>query len=180
MKDDKDNVIQVDFVHQDGMDIGEFIEALQGSGPDIILESFACDYEEFLEDDLNISLEAYYENIDEEKLVLEKMIQKDNGVVWHYINNENGLLNIDHFYSIKEKIDDRFNGSRIELDKVLQIEDSIVIIFKGCEFKSNGLSLEDATICTLEELKNFKNEEFMNSLSEERRNYLKNLFEGLD
>ncbi|MGG2107681.1 hypothetical protein [Lysinibacillus pakistanensis] len=182
MKNDKNKVIQVDFAKKgqeqdEGIFIEELNEWLGVSGNEIDLEGFSCDYEGFIERDFKVSLEAYYQNVAEEKTALEKIIEREAGVVWHYINNANGLLKVTDFYSIKEKINDTFLFAGIALDRALEIEGFIVLVFKECEIDVDDFSDEIEVICTVEEMKGYFNKEIFNNLSEERQKYLRNIFE---
>lgn len=175
MKESKENVIQVNFANKgQEQDNSIFIEELNDwlgvSGDEVALEGFSCDYEEFIERDFQVSLEAYYQNVAKDKVALEKIIEREVGVVWHYINNANGLLKVVDFYNIKEKINDRFLG--MEFDRALEIEGFIILVFKACEIDGNSFSEEVEGICTVEEMKEYFNEEIFNSLSEERQKYL--------
>ncbi|MEY2371028.1 MULTISPECIES: hypothetical protein [Lysinibacillus] len=127
MKSDKSKVIQVDFANKgqeqdEGIFIEELNEWLGMSSNEIDLEGFSCDYEAFIERDFQVSLEAYYQNVAEEKAALEKIIEREAGVVWHYINNANGLLKVSDFYTIKEKINDTFLFAQIALERAVEIE----------------------------------------------------------
>ncbi|MED3799702.1 hypothetical protein P4604_20285 [Lysinibacillus capsici] len=185
MKNDKSKVIQVDFANKgqeqdEGIFIEEFNELLGVSSNEIDLEGFSCDYEAFIERDFQVSLAAYYQNVAEEKVALEKIIEREAGVVWHYINNANGLLKVTDFYNIKEKINDRFSFAGIELDRALEIEGFIVLVFKECEIDEDDFFDEASVICTVEEMKEYFNKEIFNNLSEERQKYLRNIFEDTE
>lgn len=185
MKSDKNKVIQVDFANKgQEQDKSIFIEELNGwlgmSSNEIDLEGFSCDYEAFIERDFQVSLAAYYQNVAEEKGALEKIIEREAGVVWHYINNANGLLKVSDFYNIKEKINDTFLFAQIALDRVVEIEEFIVLVFKECEIDEEIFTDEVEGICTVEEMKEYFNEEIFNRLSEERQKYLRSIFEDIE
>lgn len=183
--DNKDNVIKVNFgskseEHEDGMFIDEFMELVEGEVPNIILESYSCDYEDIIFMELNISLKDYYENVAEEKYCLEKIVEMEDGAEWHYINNENGLLKIDDFYKIKEQIEERF--SDLELYRVFEIKDFIILVYKEKEFADEeSISIEETDcLFTMEEFQEYYNDEIFYSLSKERQEYLISLFGDKD
>ncbi|KYG90631.1 hypothetical protein A0U40_06560 [[Bacillus] sp. KCTC 13219] len=185
MKSDKNKVIQVNFVRKsqeqdEGIFIEEFNEWLGMSSNEIDLEGFSCDYEAFIERDFKVSLAAYYQNVAEEKAALEKIIEREAGVVWHYINNANGLLKVSDFYNIKEKINDTFLFAQIALDRAVEIEGFIVLVFKACEIDEGIFTDEVEGICTVEEMKEYFNEEIFNNLSEERQKYLRGIFGDIE
>lgn len=185
MKSDKNKVIQVDFVNKgqeqdESIFIEELNEWLGMSSNEIDLDGFSCDYEAFIERDFKVSLEAYYQNAAEEKGALEKVIEREAGVVWHYINNANGLLKVRDFYNIKEKINDTFLFAQIALERAVEIEGFIVLVFKECEIDEGIFTDEVEGICTVEEMKEYFNEEIFNSLSEERQKYLRSVFEDTE
>ncbi|WP_320938667.1 hypothetical protein [Lysinibacillus capsici] len=185
MKSDKNKVIQVDFAKKgqeqdESIFIGEFNEWLGMSSDEIDLEGFSCDYEVFIERDFQVSLEAYYQNVAEEKGALEKIIEREAGVVWHYINNANGLLKVSDFYNIKEEINDTFLFAQIALDRAVEIEGFIVLVFKECEIDEGIFTDEVEGICTVEEFQEYFNKEIFNSLSEERQKYLRGIFGDIE
>lgn len=185
MKNDKNKVIQVDFTKKgqeqdEDIFIEEFNEWLGMSNDEIDLEGFSCDYEAFIERDFQVSLAAYYQNVAEEKGALEKIIEREAGVVWHYINNANGLLKVSDFYNIKEKINDTFLFVSIEFDRALEIEGFIVLVYKECKIDEGIFTDEVEGICTVEEMNEYFNEEIFNGLSEERQKYLRSVFGDIE
>ncbi|MEK5039443.1 hypothetical protein [Sporosarcina sp. FSL K6-3457] len=182
MKENKNNLIQVDFANKgreqdEGIFIEEFNEWLGMSSNEIDLESFSSDYEAFIERDFKVSLGAYYQNVAEGKFALEKIIEREAGAVWHYINNANGLLKVSDFYSIEEKINDAFSSAQIALDKVVGIEGFIVLVFKEFEIDDDdSFSDEVEGGWTAEEMNEYFNAETFNGLSEVRQKYLIGLF----
>lgn len=180
MKENKNNVIRVDFgnkdgAHDDGMYIDEFMNVLVNADSDIFVGGYAADYQEFIAFDLDISLEDYYENMPEEKLMVEKIIERENGVEWHYINNDNSLLKVNDFYKIEDVINRRFQSFGIKLKRVLEVESFIILVFEECEIDTEDFSDEVEGICTEQEFIEYMNDQIFHSLSEERKEYLENL-----
>lgn len=88
------------------------------------------------------------------------------------------------FSSVLSKCSGRKSGIRknflfaqIALERAVEIEGFIVLVFKECEIDEGIFTDEVEGICTVEEIKEYFNKAIFNSLSEERQKYLRSIFE---
>ncbi|MFJ8103920.1 hypothetical protein [Lysinibacillus sp. NPDC096212] len=90
------------------------------------------------------------------------------------------MLKVSDIYNIKEKINDTFLFAQIALDRAVEIEGFIVLVFKKCEIDEGIFTDEVEGICTVEEMKEYFNKEIFNGFSEERQKYLRSIFGDIE